>query len=143
MESTSDSLALGVIMLAAVGWLIPWASIGAALALHLLRLPEDAPAYVAYMARANDPHHPTNLLGRLHFAKRDYRAVHSIHSWAAFENVIIVVLCNLLPLAANLVSDPYYTPGPLLRLFTLAFFICEGFWFWWYWSFVSQNRVSG
>ncbi len=140
MESTSSSLFIGALLALIAGGLIPYASVGAALSLHLVRLPDCPPAYVEYFAKRNDPDHPTDLLARLLSRRRDFEKTHSIHVEAGLENVILIILCNFLPIVANIAQDPYYTAGPLLRLFTAAFFVCEGLWFWWFLRFVSRNR---
>ena len=140
MESTTDTLLIGALLTVSLGFLIPRGSFGAALSYHLLRSPEDASGYVAYFARISDPDEPRGL-ARLLSGRRNVEQPHSIHRLAFFEDISLVLLSNFMPIAVNVAHDPYYTAGPLLRLFTLAFFIGEALWFWWFLRFVSQHRA--
>ena len=135
-----EDLFVGVLMLAQVGVLIPMFSIGVALSYHLVRLPNHAPEYVWFLAGQNDPDNPKYLLGRFLVGDRYSRQPHPNHAVAGAINLLLLVICNLLPLAIVVSGNREDATERLL--FQVAFFVCEGFWFWWFSRFVSANRRS-
>ncbi len=136
----SDDLPVGGFMLLFGAFTIPWSSVGFALSFHLLD-EHYLPHVVGFWAERNNPDHPGTVLGWLLTRNRHSGGPHPNHLYAGAENVILFAVANGFALVMNLpFSNPYYTPGLLLRLFTVAFFACEALWLRWFYRFVLENR---
>ena len=139
MGTGSDDLLVAGLLLFVAAWMLPEASIGAALSFHKVEMPSYANPYVGFLASQNDPDHPRYLLGKLLVGERSTELPHPDHVLAGFANLVLIAVSNLLPLVVLLANDPRET-GSLASLMGIAFFVFEGVWFWWFRRFVADNR---
>lgn len=130
MENVSGSLLIGLLMLLSVTYLVPSTSIGLALACHKIAKPDRLVGYLGFLASHSDPHRPANVIDSL-TSRRPQSAAHSTHLYAAAENSFGLVVANL-PIVANVIRSDYYTPGPIVGVFTIVFLVSEAVWFWWF-----------